>query len=183
MKRPPPHILIVDDDLELAIMYQALLEVHGYQASTAANGREALKLVLRTKVDAILCDLNMPELSGDLFYREVGLARPKLLKRFVFVTANGDNPLYETFLKRTRALVLAKPVGIGLLLETLKTIVRGCEVSRKSSFPSPPDYEWIPVEGRAELSNLHSSGLSSYEPAFHQHFDRHRRPVLVADPV
>lgn len=123
MKPLNRHVLVVEDDIELALMYQELLQTHGYQASTAANGREALNLVMRTKVDAILCDLNMPELAGDLFYREVGLALPELLKRFVFVTANGDNPLYETFLKGTRAPVLAKPVSIRLLLETLKVVL------------------------------------------------------------
>src|ERR1035441_8377091 len=93
------HVLIVDDDIELALTYQELLQEHGYDASTAANGREALKLIMSREVDAILCDLSMPELTGDLFYREVGRARPRLLKRFVFLTANTDNPLYYTLLK------------------------------------------------------------------------------------
>src|SRR5271157_5249802 len=94
-----PHVLVVDDDLELALTYQELLQAHDFQASTAANGREALRLVLNGDVDAIICDLRMPDLSGDLFYREVGRARPELLKRFIFFTANADSPLYETFLR------------------------------------------------------------------------------------
>ena len=51
-----------------------------------ADGTQALKLVLNSDVDAILCDLQMPELTGDLFYIEVGRARPHLLKRFIFIT-------------------------------------------------------------------------------------------------
>jgi len=117
------HILIVDDDIELALTYQALLQLRNYRASTAANGREALKLVMRGGVDAILCDLNMPELAGDLFYLEVGRARPQMLKRFIFLTAYADNPLYQTFLASVNALVLAKPVSFDRLLETLKAVL------------------------------------------------------------
>jgi CheY-like chemotaxis protein len=117
------HVLIVDDDIELALTYQALLQLRNYRASTAANGREALKLVKSGGVDAILCDLNMPELAGDLFYLEVGRAWPQLLKRFIFLTAYADNPLYQSFLESVKAPVLAKPVSFDRLLEKLKAVL------------------------------------------------------------
>jgi CheY-like chemotaxis protein len=116
------HVLVVDDDIELALTYQALLQLRGYRVSTAANGAQALKLVLNSDVDAILCDLSMPELAGDLFYIEVGRARPHLLKRFIFVTGNADNPLYETFLKSVKTPVLAKPVSLDRLAGKLQAV-------------------------------------------------------------
>ena len=116
------HVLVVDDDIELAFTYQALLQLRGYRVSTAANGAQALKLVLNSDVDAVLCDLSMPELAGDLFYIEVGRARPHLLKRFIFVTGNADNPLYETFLKNVRAPVLTKPVSFDGLVAKLQAV-------------------------------------------------------------
>jgi|ERR1039458_5318177 CheY-like chemotaxis protein len=116
------HVLVVDDDIELAFTYQALLQLRGYQVSTAGDGAQALKLVLNSDVDAILCDLSIPELAGDLFYIEVGRARPHLLKRFIFVTANADNPLYESFLKSVRAPVLAKPVSFEHLVRKLQAV-------------------------------------------------------------
>ena len=116
------HVLVVDDDIELALTYQTLLQLRGYRVSTAAGGSEALVLVLKGDVDAILCDLNMPDLGGDLFYIEVGRARPHLMKRFVFVTANADNPLYETFLKSVKAPVLAKPVSLDHMVGKLQAV-------------------------------------------------------------
>jgi CheY-like chemotaxis protein len=118
-----PHVLVVDDDIELALTYEDLLQAHGYQVSTAANGREALKLVLTGNVDAIICDLSMPELPGDLFYREVGRARPELLKRFIFFTANADNPLYESFLKSAAVPVIAKPASVESILTKLAALL------------------------------------------------------------
>lgn len=117
------HVLIVDDDIELALTYQALLQVHGYRVSTAGDGAQGLKLVLNGDVDVILCDLHMPELTGDLFYVEVGRARPHLLKRFIFVTGIADAPLYESFLNSVKAPVLCKPVSIDQLLGKLKAIL------------------------------------------------------------
>ena len=123
MDRHNKHILVVDDDIDLALTYQELLQAHDYQASTAADGREALKMLKSTKVDAILCDLDMPELAGDLFYREVGLGQPQLLKRLIFISANTENPLYETFLAKLRTPVLAKPVTMDRVLETLESVL------------------------------------------------------------
>jgi DNA-binding NtrC family response regulator len=118
------HVLVVDDDLELALTYQALLQAHHYRASTAFNGAQALNLVMNEEVHAIICDLSMPELAGDLFYIEVGRRRPELLSRFIFVTANADNPLYDAFLKKVRAPVLSKPASVDCLLETLRQVLQ-----------------------------------------------------------
>ena len=123
MESHQKHVLVVDDDIELSLTYQELLQAHGYEVSTAANGREALKQVLSHPVDAIVCDLSMPELTGDLFYREVGLARPQLLKRFVFLTANADNPLYESFLQSVAVPVLSKPTSVDRLLGKLASVL------------------------------------------------------------
>jgi DNA-binding NtrC family response regulator len=113
------RVLIVDDDIDLLLTYEDLLQAHDYQTSTAENGAQALVLLRTREVDAILCDLDMPELSGDLLYAEVGRTRPEVLNRFIFVTGNSDNPVYEEFLQRTKPTVLCKPVPIDRLLEYL----------------------------------------------------------------
>ena len=120
---PTKHVLVVDDDIEFALTYQALLQVHGYRVSTATDGSQALKLVLNSNVDAILCDLRMPELTGDLFYVEVGRARPHLQRRFIFITGYADDPIYETFLKNVKAPVLCKPISIDHLLGKLRAVL------------------------------------------------------------
>jgi CheY-like chemotaxis protein len=116
------HILVVDDNVELAQTYQELFEAHGYKASIAANGVLALKLLLNAEFDAILCDLSMPQLEGDMFYLTVERVRPQLARRFVFVTGNAGNPKYEAFLKNVECPVLYKPVSIDKLLEALRGV-------------------------------------------------------------
>ena len=115
-------MLLVDDDIDLLLTYEALLQAHDYQTSTAENGAQALELLKSREVDAILCDLDMPELSGDLVYEEVGRTQPEALKRFIFVTGNVDNPIYEEFLKRTKPTVLSKPISSDRLLQHLRAL-------------------------------------------------------------
>jgi len=117
------RVLVVDDDIELLLLCQGLLEANDYEACLAQNGAQALNVIQNREVDAILCDLCMPELSGDLLYKAVGRDRPQLLKRFIFLTGNAENPTYENFLKRTKAVVLSKPLPINRLLEKLESVL------------------------------------------------------------
>ena len=119
----------MDDDIELALTYQALLQVHGYRVSTAADGSQALKLVLHGDVDAVLCDLQMPELTGDLFYFEVGRARPHLLKRFIFVTGHPGESHLEGEIAQWNVPVVAKPF-------TIAQLTTACAPYLQSSPPS-----------------------------------------------
>ncbi len=116
------HLLVVDDNLELAHTYEALFKTQDYQVSIAGNGVLALKFLLDHAVDAIVCDLSMPQLDGDMFHLTVQRVRPHLARRFVFITGNVGNPRYETFLENVGCPVLYKPVSGEEILETLKSV-------------------------------------------------------------
>lgn len=64
MKTITKHILVVDDDHSLRLLYQMLLEGYGYTCETAENGREAMTKLARTHYDAVLLDYMMPGISG-----------------------------------------------------------------------------------------------------------------------
>jgi DNA-binding response OmpR family regulator len=117
------HVLIVDDDLELTVLYEKLLEAFHYEVSTASDGSLALKHALYQDLDAILCDLRMPELEGDLFYRAVERAKPDLCRRFIFITGAGDDPKYQPFLSQVKSPVLYKPVQPAILLAELQKLL------------------------------------------------------------
>ena len=121
--KKPKRLLVVDDNTDLAQTYQELFEANGYQVSLARNGVQGLKHVLEHAVDAILCDLSMPRLEGDMFHQTVQRIWPQLGKRFVFLTGNAENPKYENFLKVVSCPVLYKPVAVDKLLATLRGLI------------------------------------------------------------
>jgi DNA-binding response OmpR family regulator len=57
-------VLIVDDDPAQVRMVTTLLNASGLKALKAANGREAVRIMIESKPDIILLDVVMPELSG-----------------------------------------------------------------------------------------------------------------------
>jgi CheY-like chemotaxis protein len=120
---PKKRVLIVDDDIGLTLIYQHLLEAFHYEVQTASNGALALRQILSSDVDAILCDLRMPELEGDLFYDAVERAKPHLCNRFIFITGAADDPKYQKFLSQVNSSVLRKPVVPAQLLDELKRLI------------------------------------------------------------
>lgn len=59
------RILIVDDDARFRALARTLLEASGYTiAAEAADGEEALAAVGRVSPDAVLVDVQLPDIDG-----------------------------------------------------------------------------------------------------------------------
>lgn len=57
-------ILIVEDENDLRITLSEILEISGYDVSTASDGEEGFEAILETNPDLVLCDINMPKMNG-----------------------------------------------------------------------------------------------------------------------
>ncbi len=57
-------VLVVDDTKNIRILLSTCLELEGYRVLTASNGKEALELFEKEKLDLAFLDIKMPELSG-----------------------------------------------------------------------------------------------------------------------
>jgi CheY-like chemotaxis protein len=59
-------ILVVDDELVVRSVAEAILRKHGYQVLSAEDGMEALDMLARHDglIDLVLMDMTMPRLSG-----------------------------------------------------------------------------------------------------------------------
>lgn len=64
--RKRKHILLVDDEADVALGLRALLEARGYDVEVLHNGVEALEHLARDPLpDLVLLDYEMPELDGE----------------------------------------------------------------------------------------------------------------------
>jgi len=61
---PGAHLLIVDDEENLRSMLGAALRHHGFEISSAADGRSALEAVEELEPDLVLLDVMLPDLDG-----------------------------------------------------------------------------------------------------------------------
>jgi len=119
---PKRHVVIVDDNAELAWFFSEILKLHGYEALVFSDAVAALKHVLAQHPEVIICDLQMPQLDGDLFYATVERANPALTRRFVFVTGTADEKRFQHFAQTVRAPILYKPVAVETLLAEIERI-------------------------------------------------------------
>lgn len=64
-------ILLVDDEVQLALAVKIRLQSRGYQVVTATNGQEALELIPKEKPELIILDVLMPVMDGYFCLREI----------------------------------------------------------------------------------------------------------------
>lgn len=57
-------ILLVEDDDNLANVYEMRLQAEGFKTVRVSNGEDALQTALQAKPDLILLDVMMPKVSG-----------------------------------------------------------------------------------------------------------------------
>jgi two-component system OmpR family response regulator len=84
-------ILIVEDDNDTCEALTKLLERHGYAASCARNGWEALLALDHHSIELVLLDLCMPGMDGETF---LGILRNDVRRKTlpVIVLSASDTP-------------------------------------------------------------------------------------------
>jgi two-component system chemotaxis response regulator CheY len=64
-------VLIVDDSASMRQLVSFALRDAGYDVIDAINGKDAMNKLNGTKIDMVITDLNMPEMDGIEFIKQV----------------------------------------------------------------------------------------------------------------
>ncbi|TLX59669.1 response regulator [Stutzerimonas nosocomialis] len=114
------HVLVVDDEVEIAGLFQAFLELDGYRVSMAYGGEAALRLDEADPVDVLVTDLAMPGMDGRELVERLRQRRPELP---VLVVSGYPS---DAFVGVARTRVLNKPVGLAPLTRCLRELLESC---------------------------------------------------------
>ena len=117
------HVLVVDDEPELAELMREMLESAGYEVSTAESGAVALEMLGLVRFDALVSDLRMPDVDGAALWREVSARQPALARSMLFVTGDTLSPDARSFLKSARCDSLDKPFSKADLLAKVAALL------------------------------------------------------------
>jgi signal transduction histidine kinase/CheY-like chemotaxis protein len=132
------RILAVDDEALLLKAYRRML-CDAHELTTALGGHEALKLLDGgARFDVVLCDLQMPEMSGMELHAAVMERNPALANRFVFVTGGAFSGDARRFLEESVPAVIQKPFNVDDLLRLVDTIGSGGGKRVKPPAPKTP---------------------------------------------
>jgi CheY-like chemotaxis protein len=102
-----PHLLVVDDS-EAILAYEAAALSSQYTLSTASNGREALEKLEEICPAAVLLDLSMPEMTGDELL--VRMQADPVLSRIPVIVVSSETARGEASLARGARAFLQKPI-------------------------------------------------------------------------
>jgi len=116
--------LIVEDNVALGESLEMLLETSSFDVSRTTDGVGGLHNINLMDFDIILCDLVMPNLSGDMLYMSVRRVKPHLCSRFIFMTGNQDDPKWEQFARSTGTTLLRKPFTLNTLVNAIREVMQ-----------------------------------------------------------
>lgn len=119
------HILVVDDELDVAESLAEILGLDGHDVDVADSGASALMRLQESDYDLILTDLRMPRMDGPTLYREIARKHPALAARVAVVTGDSLEAAASDFLKEAGLPVLEKPFVPAEVNKIVKDMLEG----------------------------------------------------------
>lgn len=116
------RILLVDDEENARTALAKILSREEYEVISAGNGFEALELLKNSLVDLVITDINMPEMNGMSFLREINRLYPGI--NVIMVTAYGEVESYIEAMNLGAFEYINKPVRINELKKIISKVFR-----------------------------------------------------------
>lgn len=120
--------LIVDDDVPLCELLEAVLQEEGYIVSSVHCGESALQYMEKTPVDLVLLDVMLPNLNGMQVARRIcqRFATPILM----LTALNDENSMLDGY-QAGADQYIGKPFNVAELLMRIKAILRRVGLERQ----------------------------------------------------
>lgn len=118
------RVLVVEDEPTVARLIADVLEDEGMQVEVLLDGREALDRAGRQSFDLVICDMKMPGLDGQHFYKSLERLGNPLRKKFLFVTGDIVAAQTRDFLERHHLPHVAKPFRVEELTEKVYGVLK-----------------------------------------------------------
>ena len=83
-------VLVIEDNQAIRENTVELLELLGFRAASAPDGKSGLELIRQIKPDSVLCDISMPDMDGYEVLNELRSQRPYQGLSFYFMSARSE---------------------------------------------------------------------------------------------
>src|SRR5918996_2864567 len=84
------RVLVVDDERSMRELLSIVLRRDGYDVLVAANGKQAVDVLKRERLDVLITDIRMPELTGVDVLREAKRIDPAIITIIMTAFASTD---------------------------------------------------------------------------------------------
>ena len=82
------RVLVVDDEPSICRALAIALQRAGYDVVTVENGETATTFIRAERFDAMLVDLRIPDMRGDVFFELAAAIQPQLRSATLFMTGD-----------------------------------------------------------------------------------------------
>jgi two-component system response regulator (stage 0 sporulation protein F) len=118
------RILIADDEPRIRLALRSCLEAECYDVEEAADGLEALDMVVQHAPDLLILDLAMPNLDGMRTLTELTNLHGQLKPAVIVLTAWGSEPAMLKVIGLGADLYLEKPLDPETLRRAVATVLQ-----------------------------------------------------------
>lgn len=123
------HVLIVDDEAILRQTLARILKGAGFEATTAANGKEALFHLSQQAFDLVYLDIRLPDMSGLEILRAIHAQNADV--PVILFTAQPDLKSALEAIRSGAMDYLLKPLKPETIIERTRTVMAGLERERR----------------------------------------------------
>lgn len=132
------RILVIDDDLAIRVLLQAVLKRMKFEVELAEDGAVGLeKLKSGGSYDLILLDLMMPRVNGYEFIEQIGREYPEERPHIIVFTAAGKRGV-EKIPADAVCNTILKPFDLEKFIDMIGDCLRGPHNARDAHQVSPP---------------------------------------------
>jgi DNA-binding NarL/FixJ family response regulator/two-component sensor histidine kinase len=124
-----PRVLLVDDEKDLLEQTADFLDFEGFEVFSATTGLQGLQMARDQLPDIIVCDINMPELSGFEVLEELQKNSVTSAIPFIFLTARTDSTDRRSGMNLGADDYITKPFNNSDLIAAIRT-----RLNKKAAF-------------------------------------------------
>jgi two-component system, chemotaxis family, chemotaxis protein CheY len=119
------RILIVDDSPTIRKLIGYVLKKKGYLTEEAEDGMDAMEKLSGAEVDLVIVDLNMPNMDGISFVKNLRSSYYNLDLPVIMLTTTNDGDLKKEAYGAGVNLFLNKPIQPDVLLFKIESLLGG----------------------------------------------------------
>jgi CRP/FNR family transcriptional regulator, cyclic AMP receptor protein len=129
------QILVIEDNQKIRANIAEILQMSGYKATTATNGKQGVTIALEQKPDLIICDIMMPELDG---YGVIHMLQKNTATQnipFIFLTAKAERSEIRKGMEMGADDYITKPFNGTELLNAVESRLKKADVIKEQFKP------------------------------------------------
>ena len=119
------RVLVIDDEPDVAELNAEILTRGGFDAQFMTNAKDALVALQSGDYDAVLSDLNMPDVDGRGIFDAITERRPELAAHTGFLTGDTMGKKSQVFLGEAKRPYIEKPVSPKELRDFVSRLIAG----------------------------------------------------------